>query len=49
MRENPTTKRQDAVEQLVNAAGGKLVAMYGTIAEGFGALSRRGTRGERTS
>lgn len=38
MRENPTTNRQDAVEQLVKAAGGKLVAMYGTIAEGPGAL-----------
>jgi len=49
MRENPTPNRQNAVEQLVNAAGGKLVAMYGTIAEGFGALSRRGARAERTS
>jgi uncharacterized protein with GYD domain len=38
MRENPATNRREAVEQLVTAAGGKLVSMYGTIAEGPGAL-----------
>jgi uncharacterized protein with GYD domain len=38
MRENPTTNRREAVEQLVTAAGGKLISMYGTIAEGPGAL-----------
>ncbi len=38
MRANPTTNRRDAVEQLVNAAGGKLVAFYSTIAEGPGAM-----------
>ena len=29
MRENPNTDRQAAAEQLIAAAGGKLVAMYG--------------------
>ena len=38
MRENPNTNRREAVEKLVTAAAGKLVAMYGTIAEGPGAL-----------
>lgn len=38
LRENPATNRREAVEQLVTAAGGKLVSMYGTIAEGPGAL-----------
>jgi len=38
MRENPTTNRREAVEQLVAAAGGKVIAMYGTIAEGPGAM-----------
>jgi hypothetical protein len=39
MRENPSTNRQAAFEQLLAAAGGKLVAMYGTIADGPGALA----------
>ena len=39
MREKPNTNRQDAVEQLVKAAGGKLVAFYGTMADGPGALT----------
>ncbi len=39
MRENPNTNRQAAFEQLLAAAGGKLVSMYGTIAEGPGALA----------
>jgi uncharacterized protein with GYD domain len=35
---NPKTNRREAVEKLVTAGGGKLVAMYGTIAEGPGAM-----------
>jgi uncharacterized protein with GYD domain len=31
MRDNPNTNRREAVVQLVVAAGGKLVAMYGTM------------------
>src|SRR5262249_21917109 len=38
MGKNPKTNRREAVEKLVVAAGGKLVAMYGTIAEGPGAM-----------
>jgi uncharacterized protein with GYD domain len=38
MAKNPNANRQEAVEQLVSAAGGKLVAMYATIAEGPGAM-----------
>ena len=38
MRDNPNTNRREAVEQLVAAAGGKLVAMYGTMADGPGAM-----------
>ena len=38
MGKNPKTNRREAVEKLVTAAGGKLVAMYGTIAEGPGAM-----------
>ena len=37
-RQNPKTNRREAVEKLVTAGGGKLVAMYGTIAEGPGAM-----------
>jgi uncharacterized protein with GYD domain len=32
------TNRREAVEKLVAAAGGKLVEMYGTMAEGPGAM-----------
>ena len=32
------TNRREAVEKLVTAAGGKLVEMYGTMAEGPGAM-----------
>jgi uncharacterized protein with GYD domain len=39
MAKNPKTNRREAVEKLVTAAGGKLVAMYGTIAEGPGAMA----------
>jgi len=38
MRENPTASRVDAVTQLVEGAGGKLIAMYGTVADGPGAM-----------
>ena len=38
MRENPTTNRREAVEQLVEAAGGKVIAMYGTMRNGPGAM-----------
>ncbi len=38
MRENPTTNRREAVDKLLEAAGGKVVAMYGRIANGPGAL-----------
>jgi uncharacterized protein with GYD domain len=38
MAKNPSNRRE-AVEKLVTAAGGKLVAMYGTIAKGPGAMA----------
>ena len=38
MGKNPNPNRREAVEELLKAAGGKLVAMYGTIAEGPGAM-----------
>jgi uncharacterized protein with GYD domain len=38
MREKPSS-RVEAIEQLLAAAGGKLVSMYGTIAEGPGVLA----------
>ncbi len=39
MAKNPNTNRRDAVEKLVTAAGGKLVAMYGTMSDGPGAMA----------
>jgi uncharacterized protein with GYD domain len=39
MGKNPTASRREALEKLLTAAGGKLVAMYGTIAEGPGAMA----------
>ena len=36
--DNPTASRVDAARQLIEAAGGKLVAMYSTAAEGPGAM-----------
>ena len=30
MRENPTTNRREAADQLLEAAGGKVIAMYGS-------------------
>jgi len=38
MAKNPNTNRREAVEQLLTAAGAKLVAMYGTISDGPGAM-----------
>jgi uncharacterized protein with GYD domain len=38
MAKNPNTNRRDAVEKLVTAAAGKLVAMYGTMVDGPGAM-----------
>jgi uncharacterized protein with GYD domain len=38
MRENPDTNRKAAVEQMLSAAGGKLVAMYGKASTGPGVL-----------
>jgi uncharacterized protein with GYD domain len=38
MRENPATNRRAAVEQLLAAAGGKLVAMYAKAATGPGVM-----------
>lgn len=38
MRENPNTDRQAAVEQLLSAAGGKLVGMYGRAGNGPGVM-----------
>ncbi len=37
MRENPKTDRRAAVEQLVTAAGGKVMSFYYTTADGPGA------------
>jgi uncharacterized protein with GYD domain len=39
IRQNPKSNQRDSVEQLVKAAGGKLVAMYGTMTKGPGALA----------
>jgi uncharacterized protein with GYD domain len=38
IRENPNTNRQAAVEQVLAAAGGKLVAMYGRATHGPGVM-----------
>jgi uncharacterized protein with GYD domain len=38
MRENPNTNRQAAVEQLLSAAGGKLISMYGRATNGPGVM-----------
>ena len=38
MRENPNSDRQAAVRQLLEAAGGTLVAMYGRASNGPGVL-----------
>ena len=36
--ENPTTNRYEAAKALTEAAGGKLISMYSTAAEGPGVL-----------
>jgi uncharacterized protein with GYD domain len=36
--ENPKTNRYEAAKKLVEAAGGKLISMYSTAAEGPGVL-----------
>ena len=38
MRANPNTNRRAAAEQMCEAAGGKLIAMYGTMTNGPGVL-----------
>jgi uncharacterized protein with GYD domain len=38
MRENPSTNRRAAVEQLLTAAGGKLIAIYGRASNGPGVM-----------
>lgn len=38
MLDDPTTNRAEAVKQMIEAAGGKLVSMYSTVAEGPGVL-----------
>jgi uncharacterized protein with GYD domain len=37
--ENPTTNRQEAARKLIEAAGGKLISMYSTQADGPGVLT----------
>lgn len=39
MAKSPNSNRREAVEKLVGAAGGRLVAMYHTIDEGPGAMA----------
>jgi uncharacterized protein with GYD domain len=38
MRENPNTDRREAAKQLVEAAGGKVIEMYGISGNGPGAM-----------
>ena len=38
MRENPNTNRREAVNQVLEAAGGRVIEMYGTSGNGPGAL-----------
>src|ERR1700747_899677 len=39
LAKNPNTNRREAFEKLLTAAGGKLVAMYGTMNDGPGAMA----------
>ena len=39
MAKKPNTNRRDEFEKLLKAAGGKVVAMYGTMTDGPGALA----------
>jgi uncharacterized protein with GYD domain len=36
--ENPNISRAEAISKLIEAAGGKLVTLYSTVAEGPGVL-----------
>ena len=38
LMENPSSNRYEAAKQMIEAAGGKLIAMYGMPAEGPGVL-----------
>ena len=38
MREKPDSNRREALDQVLEAAGGRVIAMYGTSASGPGAL-----------
>ena len=38
MRSDPNTDRRQAVERLLEAAGGKLIAMYGRVENGPGVM-----------
>ena len=38
LMDHPTTSRADAARQLIEAAGGKMVAFYSTIIDGPGAM-----------
>jgi uncharacterized protein with GYD domain len=38
MLDNPTTNRYEATKKLIEAAGGKLISMYGVPADGPGVL-----------
>ena len=38
MRENPNTNRRAAVEEVLAAAGGKLISMYGRASNGPGVM-----------
>jgi uncharacterized protein with GYD domain len=37
--ENPTTNRQEVIKKLLEGAGGKLISMYSTAADGPGVLA----------
>ena len=39
MMENPTTNRSEVIKKLMESAGGKLISMYSTAAEGPGVLA----------
>jgi uncharacterized protein with GYD domain len=39
MMDSPTTNRYEAAKKLIEAAGGKLISMYSTPAEGPGVLA----------
>ena len=39
LMDNPTTSRREAVQNLLQAAGGRLIEMYSTVADGPGVLA----------